>query len=120
MKQSKRIGILLFLHARNEISREESRELLTWRQKSPENEQLFRELGDPEYGRRMMTELYHGREIVFDGLRAKFSFLSNAKLTDPNDPEEEGLNDFPEKDIAASGLSKADFWASLLSDHSGR
>ena len=49
MKQENRIGVLLFLHIRNELSNEEELELLEWRQRSPENELEFQELSDPEY-----------------------------------------------------------------------
>ena len=117
MNQSNRIATLLFLYSRKEISREEEMELEAWREQSSENEELFRELGDPEYVRRMMADLYKGREIVFDNLKVRFSNLSGAELSDADDLEEdERRNNFPEKDIAESDLSKAEFWESLLSE----
>jgi hypothetical protein len=117
MNQSNRIATLLFLHSREEISSEEEMELKAWRETSPENEQLFRELGDPEYVRSMMADLYKGREIVYDNMKVRFSYLSDSKLSDEVDlAEEEKRKDFPEKDIAESGLSKAEFWESLLSE----
>ncbi len=116
MSNSKRIAILIFLRSRNEISGEEEQELLEWRQKSLENEQIFLELNDPEYVRHMMSDLYKGRDIVFEKLKARFSYLSNVNLSDADDPEDEARRiDFPEKDIAELGLSKAIFWESLLS-----
>ncbi len=117
MNQSNRIATLLFLYSRKEISREEEMELKAWREKSSGNEELFRELGDPEYVRRMMADLYKGREIVYDNMKVRFSRLSDAKLSDAGDLEEdEKRNDFPEKNIEESGLSKAAFWESLLSE----
>jgi ferric-dicitrate binding protein FerR (iron transport regulator) len=117
MKQAKRIGILMFLHSRDELSKEEEQELLAWRKKSPENEQLFLELSNPEYERQMMIDLYRGREIVFRNIKKRFPFLSDADLSDPDDPEWEKSRElFPEKDIADSGLSTVDFWANLLSE----
>ena len=88
-------------------------ELEAWREKSVENEELFRELGDPEYVRRMMADLYKGREIVYDNMKVRFSYLSDSKLSDESDLEEdERRKDFPEKDMAESDLSKAAFWES--------
>ena len=83
----------------------------------PQNEQIFLELNDPEYVRRMMSDLYKGRDIVFEKLKTRFSYLANVNLSDADDPEEEVKRmDFPEKDIIESGLSKAAFWESLISE----
>ena len=117
MNQSNRIATLLFLHSRKEIFSEEEMELKAWRQTSPENEQLFRELGDPEYVRIMMADLYKGRDMVYDNMKVRFSYLSDSSPADEDDlAEDERRKDFPEKDIAESGLSKAKFWESLLSE----
>jgi transmembrane sensor len=125
MTQATRIPTLLFLHSRNELSKAEEMELAGWRAESKENEQLFREISDPEYVRVMMSDLYKSRERVFEKLKAEFPNLSNAKLSnqagyepgpdyDFDDVEER--QDFPEKHIMESGLSKADFWASWLEE----
>lgn len=117
MNNSSRIATLAFLKARNEISAEEEIELNAWRAKSPEHEKVCRDMSDPEYVRKMMADLYKGRDIVYDGMKVRFSYLSDSKLSDADDLEtEEQRLDFPEKDIAESGLSKAEFWESLLSD----
>ncbi len=68
-----------------------------------------------------MSDLYKSRDIVFEKLKARFSYLSNVNLSDADDPEEEVKRmDFPEKDIIESGLSKAAFWESLISKRSYR
>jgi ferric-dicitrate binding protein FerR (iron transport regulator) len=116
MNNSSRIATLLFLKSRNEISAEEEAEIDAWRAKSPENEKACQDMGDPEYVRKMMADLYKGRDIVYDGMKVRFSYLSDSKLSSADDLEtDEQRNDFPEKDIAESGLSKAAFWESLLS-----
>ncbi|MDP4130957.1 MAG: FecR family protein [Bacteroidota bacterium] len=116
MNSSGRIATLLFLQSRNEISAEEENELNAWRAKSPEHEKLCRDLGDPEYVRKMMGDLYKERDIVYDGVKVRFSYLSDSKLSDADDLEtDESRMDFPEKDIEESGLSRAAFWESLLS-----
>jgi ferric-dicitrate binding protein FerR (iron transport regulator) len=117
MNTSSRIATLLFLKSRNEISAEEEIELNAWRVKSPEHEKACQDMGDPEYVNRMMADLYKGRDIVYDGMKVRFSYLSDSKLSDADDLEtDEQRADFPEKDIAESGLSKAAFWESLLSE----
>src|SRR5664279_639972 len=125
MKQNTRIPTLLFLHSRSESSEAEEMELAAWRLESEENEQLFRQISDPEYVRAKMTDLYKTREQVFDKLKSRFSYLSDSKLSnqvgydpgsDYDSDEEEELRDFPEKHILESGLSKADFWAARLEE----
>jgi transmembrane sensor len=125
MKESYRTGILLFLHARNELSAAEERELQDWRQHSPENERLYQEMGDPEFLRNMMKEYYAERDEVFDHLKTRFPYLSTTDFYNAVDMEtnpavaranEERRMNFPDKDIAESGLSKAAFWNSLLEE----
>lgn len=123
MKQENRIGVLLFLHTRNELSNEEKQELLEWRKQSPENEQQYQEFSDPEYVRRMMIDYYKSRDLIFEKVKLRFPELANVDLNAPDDSDEdpeatrldeERRMNFPEKDIAESGLSKAEFWASML------
>lgn len=122
MNQSLRIPTLLFLHSRRELTETEEMELANWRRESEENEQLFREVSDPDSVRAMMAELYRNREQVFEKLKLRIPYLSDAKLSnqvgfDPGPDyyiEVEERLDFPEKYIQESGLSKADFWASRL------
>jgi ferric-dicitrate binding protein FerR (iron transport regulator) len=117
MKQSERMAVLLFLHARMEISDREEMELTNWRKKSPENEKLFQEISNPEQVRQMMTEYYRERDRGLEKLKAHFPFLAGANLYRANEDEEvERMMEFPEKDIAESGLSKAEFWTALLTD----
>ncbi len=78
MNTSSRIATLLFLKSRNEISAEEEIELNAWRAKSPEHEKACQDMGDPEYVNRMMPDLYKGREIVYDGMKVRFSYLSDS------------------------------------------
>ena len=125
MNESNRIGILLFLHSRKELSSSEERELLIWRRSSPDNERLYREMSDPEFIRKMMIDFYQDRDAVFAGLNTRFPYMENTKAYDGEDfaadPElarmdEEKKMSFPEKDIADSGLSRAEFWNTLLEE----
>ncbi len=120
---SSRIATLLFLHSRNEISPAEEKELLEWRRQSADNEETFRDLSDPGYVQKMMTGFYKEREIVFNNLKSKLPDLKNSSLSassaDVNDPFIETLSEeyrmnFPEKQIAESGLSKTAYWESIL------
>jgi ferric-dicitrate binding protein FerR (iron transport regulator) len=125
MRDSNRTGILLFLHSRNELSAEEEQELRNWCQYSPENERLYLEMSDPEFLRNMMKEYYGERDKVFDLLKNRFPYLSATDFYNADDREadpavaranEEKRMNFPDKDIAESGLSNAAFWSSLLEE----
>ena len=48
MKQSERIGLLMFRYMRNDLSLEENTELLAWRNQSPKHETAFQEATDWE------------------------------------------------------------------------
>ena len=64
-----------------------------------------------------MADLYKGRAVVYDHMKARFSALSDSEFSfDVDLEEEERRKDFPEKDILESGLSKADFWAGKLQE----
>ena len=120
MTESERIGILLFLYSRNELSVDEKTELSAWRLESPENEQLFLEVADKEFMRRALREYYQQRDEVFQTLKQRFPDLANAKLSsepgfEDDDPiDQEYREFFPEKQVAESGLSKPEFWHSMI------
>jgi len=123
MNDANRIGILLFLYSRRELTIDHEKELLEWRSLSPENEQLFKEISDPEFVRRVMSDFYNEREEVFDKLKPKFSFLADTNWYDTNEtingpvlnnPDEEMQRNSPEKDISELGNSKMEFWNTLL------
>ena len=81
MMQSERIGILLFLYTRNELSVDENTELSAWRKETPENEQLFRELENPDIRRETLKEYYKERDEVFQALRDRFPYRPDLKLS---------------------------------------
>lgn len=125
MNDANRTGILLFLYTRGELTVDEENELLEWRLLSPENELVFKEIGDQEFVRRLMKDFYKEREDVFDGLKTRFPYLENSKAYDIDDFEADPLAakadedmrmNFPEKNIIDSGLSRAEFWNTLLEE----
>jgi hypothetical protein len=121
MNQNTRIGILLFLASRNELSPEEEIEFASWRAESPENELLFQELTDPENERRMMKEFYKKINEGREKTESFFPSTENEKLShqagyeqEPEFQDDEALWDYPDKKIKESGLSKLEFWAAEL------
>jgi ferric-dicitrate binding protein FerR (iron transport regulator) len=122
MRQSERIGVLLFLHLRNELSDDEKTELSAWRDKAPENEQLFRETNRPDFMRKTLSGYFRRKDEVFKGLEQQFPYLA-----DPGFSTELGFEDvnsaggdyrgfFPDKQLSESGLSKPEFWKSMIPD----
>ena len=125
MKETSRIGILLFLYTRDELSPAEEKELESWRKQDPENEKLFFQMTDPDSLRAEMQEYYASRDRDFEKLKAHLPQLSASRLSGSmegdsdllrdNGPEEEiSSHDF-EKEYADSGLSPSAYWESRLS-----
>ena len=81
MTESRRIGILLFLYTRNELSSAEQKELQDWRKKDPENEKLFFEMTNPESLRREMQTFYHDRDRDFEKLQVLMPELAGTSLS---------------------------------------
>ena len=123
MNDANMIGILLFLHSRKELTVLEENQLLEWRMLSPENDQLYKEISDPEFVRRLMRDFYQERSDAFNRLKTEFPDYSDADRYEFLEGDaataqvyEEARMNFPEKDIAESGKSKAEFWNTLLED----
>jgi len=125
MKETSRIGVLLFLYTRDELSPAEKEELESWRKQDPENEKLFFQMTDPDSLRAEMQEYYASRDRDFEKLKAQLPGLSASRLSgsvegdsdlfrDKGPEEEISSGDF-EKEYADSGLSPADYWNSRLS-----
>src|ERR1700722_2625388 len=123
MNDTNRLGILLFLYSRGELTDNEGDELLEWRSLSSGNEQLFNEIANPEFVRRLMRDFYKEREEAFDNFKMKFPSLvdgnwydTNETMTGPvfNDSTEVMQKNSPEKDIAESGKSRSEFWNTML------
>ena len=81
MTESRRIGILLFLYTRNELSPSELKELEQWRKKDPENEKLFFEMTDPASLRREMQAYYAERDRCYEKLQVLMPELAGTSLT---------------------------------------
>jgi ferric-dicitrate binding protein FerR (iron transport regulator) len=75
MKQSERIGLLMFKYLRDELSPEESLELNEWRYHSPENEEVFLHATDPETIREEITDMYKSRELVLQKIKERYPHL---------------------------------------------
>ena len=101
----------MFLQSRNELTGEEEWELGEWRKKSPSHEQFFQELTDPANTRARITELYQGRERVFNKLKAEFPYLADVNLSELDFSEELQASGFAEP---AEGKSKVAYWGSML------
>ena len=120
MTHSERIGILLFLDSRNELSDDEKTELSTWRLDVPENEKLFRELASPYFMRNTLKGYYQRRNDVFQMLKQRLPWLSGVGLSnetgfEDDDPADQDYREhFPEKQLAESGLTKIEFWKSMI------
>jgi ferric-dicitrate binding protein FerR (iron transport regulator) len=128
MENSNRIGTLLFLNSRGEISEKEALELSGWRRLSPANEQLFQETINPDKVREGMKEYYAVRDQIFEEIKQKYPELANVKFSDtefaegeisdmePSDAEPTGdaETDFGQDEIVKLGLSKAEYWESQL------
>jgi ferric-dicitrate binding protein FerR (iron transport regulator) len=126
MKESKKIGLFLFLYTRGELSPAEQEELFVWRNQDPENEKLFFQMTDPDSLHKEMQDYFKERDRDFEKLKTRLPFLSDSRLpgsmTDDPDNyseiellEDEG-REFTENDYAASGLSPVDYWGSMISD----
>jgi Domain of unknown function (DUF4974)/FecR protein len=126
MKESSRIGILIFLYNRDELTAGEKNELVDWRMQSPENEKLFFQLTDPKLIRQLMQECYQERDRGFEKLKTRFPWLSEARLSgsleeaaklfaetpvmeEDDQPEDFGV------EYADPGLSPVEYWGSSLS-----
>ena len=126
MKTSDRIGILLFLNTRNELSPVEQLELRAWRRKSPANEQLYSQMSDPASLRSMILEYFLERDLAFEKLKKHLPGLAGTSLSGSVEDaaenyaealvlEESGYSNFLTDESAESKLSPAGYWASMLS-----
>jgi hypothetical protein len=126
MTASRRIGILLFLYSRNELSPAEQEELLIWRRGDPENEKLFFEMTDPESLRSEMKLYYGERDLDFEKLKARMPELSDTRLSGTIEGaaeifsevqvlEDEDASDPAKNENAYSGLTPIEYWGSMLS-----
>ncbi|HSZ33177.1 MAG TPA: FecR family protein [Puia sp.] len=127
MKESKKIGLFLFLYTRGELSPAEQEELLVWRNQDPENEKLFFQMTDPDSLRKEMQDYYSERDRDFEKLKTRLSFLSGTRLSESmndnpyNDSDTQLLEDedeavFTEDEYASSGLTPVEYWGSMISD----
>ena len=127
MTESRRIGILLFLYTRNELSSAEQKELQDWRKKDPENEKLFFEMTNPESLRKEMQSYYHDRDRDFEKLQALVPELSGTSLSGTVDQAvrifseaSEGEKEDPRYEMenvySKSGLSPVEYWGSMISN----
>ncbi len=71
MRPSERIASLIFWYLRDELSREQARELTEWRNASPENEQFFQEEIDPENIRKEISDMYANKDKVWEKIMEK-------------------------------------------------
>jgi hypothetical protein len=126
MKESRRIGILLFLYTRDELSPVEQEELLAWRNQDPKNEKLFLEMTDPGSLQKMMQDYYQERDRVFEKIKSRLPSLSGARLSGSVDEfskavfearftEEEDLSELSSNEYAKSGFVPMEYWGSMLS-----
>ena len=127
MTESRRIGILLFLYTRNELSSAEQKELQDWRKKDPENEKLFFDMTNPESLRKEMQAYYHDRDRDFEKLQALVPELSGTSLSGTVDQAvrifseaSEGEKEDPRYEMenlySKSGLSPVEYWGSMISN----
>ncbi len=125
MKESKKIGLFLFLYTRDELSPAEHEELLVWRNQDPENEKLFFQMTDPDSLRKEMQDYYKERDEGFEKLKARLPFLSGTRLSGSLDTakifyeaqeSEVGVQqDLSENVFAGSGLTPVEYWGSMIS-----
>ena len=125
MEESRRIGILLFLYTRDELSPAEQEELRSWRNQDPENEKLFFQMTDPDSLRSVMQEYYEERDRDFEKLKKLMPELSEMRLSGSIDDArrifietdvlEDDHTDLSENEYAGSGLSPVEFWNSMIS-----
>jgi transmembrane sensor len=125
MKESKKIGLLLFLYTRDELSPAEQEELLVWRNQDPENENLFFQMTDPDSLRLVMQEYYEERDRDFEKLKSQIPQLSETWLSGSVDEArrifsesnvlEDDQTDLSENEYAGSDLSPVEYWNSMIS-----
>jgi ferric-dicitrate binding protein FerR (iron transport regulator) len=125
MKEIRRTGILIFLYNRGELSSAEQEELMSWRNQSPENENLFLELTDPVAIQMAVKEIYQSRDRVFEKLKKRVPWLSEVSLSGSMDPEvrtidadeigENELANFSVTDESEKETNPVAYWESVLS-----
>ncbi|HEV3224006.1 MAG TPA: FecR domain-containing protein [Puia sp.] len=125
MVESRRIGILLFLYTRDELSPAEQEELRLWRNQDPENEKLFFQMTDPDSLRLVMQEYYKERDRDFENLKKLMPELSEMSLSGSIDNARRKFSDvelldddqpdLSEDEYAGSGLSPVEYWNSMIS-----
>ena len=125
MEESRRIGILLFLYTRDELSPAEQEELRSWRNQDPENEKLFFQMTDPDSLRLVMQEYYKERDRDFERLKKQLPQLAKTSLSGSVDEArrifsetnvlEDDQADLSENEYAGSGFSPVEYWNSMIS-----
>ena len=124
MKESKKIGLYLFLYTRGELSPAEHVELREWRNQDPENEKLFFQMTDPDSLRNEMQDYYKQRDADFEKLKTRLPFLSESNLTgsvddhlyDYNEADQSEEKNQTEDSYASSVLSPVEYWGSMIAD----
>ncbi len=125
MEESRRIGILLFLYTRDELSPAEQEELRSWRNQDPENEKLFFQMTDPDSLRSVMQEYYEERDRDFEKLKKQLPQLAETSLSGSVDEVRRIFSDanvleddqtgLSEDEYAESGLAPVEYWNSMIS-----
>jgi transmembrane sensor len=80
MNEAERIGNLFFLYLRKELSPAEEKELIDWRQSSPQHEQEFRTAVDPENIRTEIKHINESRDRVFQKLKERYPGIWKMKV----------------------------------------
>jgi ferric-dicitrate binding protein FerR (iron transport regulator) len=80
MKSPQQIADLIFKHLRNELTEAERIELNEWRQESPENQEKFTKLTDPQHLQALMQDFYSYKEKAWNKLLEKVPELRKASL----------------------------------------
>jgi transmembrane sensor len=80
MQSVDHIAELLLKYLRNELGVEEERQLKDWREASPENDKLFREISDPESLHSMVREYYRFKDKVWEKIVEQAPELGENKV----------------------------------------
>jgi transmembrane sensor len=125
MKESRKIGLFLFLYTRGELSPAEQEELRSWRNQDPENEKLFFQMTDPDSLRLVMQEYYKERDRDFEKLKKQLPQLAKTSLSGSVDEArrifsetnvlEDDQTELSENEYTGSGLTPVEYWNSMIS-----
>jgi hypothetical protein len=79
MEAPERIAHLIFKHVKGVLTAGEDHELNHWRNKTPENDNLFQQLTDPHYIRKTLQELDYYKHTDWDVIGEKAPDLFTLK-----------------------------------------